>query len=64
MEIKQKIKNSFKNIKRDFDILKVSFADWVNYLKYNDFLMKKKIEALEARVKELEESSKLIVTTY
>ena len=64
MEIKQKIKNSFGNVKRDFDVIKVSFADWVNYLRYSDFLMKKKLEALEARINELEESNKLIVTTY
>ena len=64
MEIAKTIKNSFGKVKRDFDILKVSFTDWINYLRYNDYLTKKRVEALEARVRELEKSNKLIVTAY
>ena len=64
MEITKKIKSSFEHVKRDFDILKVSFTDWISYIRYNDYLTKKRIEALEARVRDLEESNKLIVTTY
>jgi hypothetical protein len=63
MDIK-KIKNSFKAVKRDFDVLRVSFADWINHLRFNQELMQKRIDALESRVKELEENSRILVATY
>jgi hypothetical protein len=64
MEFKKTIKQSFGKVKRDFDILKVSFIDWIRYLGYNQTLMQKHIESLEARVKELEEERKILVATY
>lgn len=64
MNFKQNIKQSFKHIKRDFDVLKVSFVNWLNYLRYKQLMNQKRIEALEARVAELEEKNKIIVTTY
>ncbi|MBW2991907.1 hypothetical protein KY345_01680 [Candidatus Woesearchaeota archaeon] len=56
------IKNSFRNVKRDFDVLRISFADWIHFLNNNQSQMQKKIEALEKRVNELE--SKEVITVY
>jgi hypothetical protein len=64
MEFKQKIQNSFKKARADFDALRVSFIDWINYFRYSQSLVQKRIEALEARVRELEEERRILVTTY
>ncbi|MBW2991923.1 hypothetical protein KY345_01760 [Candidatus Woesearchaeota archaeon] len=64
MELKETIKNSFRRVKRDFDILRVTLHDWVNYLVHRDNELQKRIEALEARVRQLEEQNKILVATY
>lgn len=60
----QKIKNSFKKVKIDFDVIRVTLSDWVNYLVQKDNQLQKKIEILESRVKDLEEDNKILVSTY
>lgn len=64
MEFKKIIINSFKAVKRDFDVLRVALSDWVNYLVQRDNQLQERLEALEARVAELEEHDKIVVTAY
>jgi hypothetical protein len=64
MDFKQTIKQSFRNAKMDFDAIKVSFVDWINFLGNNQKIMQQHIDALESRVKELESEGRIIVKAY
>lgn len=64
MDFKQTIKSSFKNAKIDFDALRVSFVDWISFLGNNQKMMQQHIDALEARVKEIESEGRIIVKAY
>jgi polyhydroxyalkanoate synthesis regulator phasin len=49
-----KVRKSFKGVKRDMTGLKQSVHDWVLYLNTNQRAMLDRVERLERRVKKLE----------
>jgi len=59
-----KVKLSFKAVKRDFDVLRITLSDWIDYLVRRDSQLERRIEALEKEVSQLEEKNRLLVATY
>jgi len=61
MEFVETVKNSFRNAKRDLDVLRVSFVDWISFLHSNQKHMQRRIAALESRIRELESEKKVLI---
>jgi len=51
-----KIKNSFRNVKRDVDSFKGNVNEWVVYLDARNNELEKKLDRIEARIERLEEA--------
>lgn len=54
-----KIKKSFRAVKRDMNALKFNVSEWVVYLNANQRAMKAELAVLKQRVRELESESYL-----
>lgn len=54
-----KIKTSFRAVKRDMNALKYSVSEWVVYLNSNQRAMKAELAVLKQRVRELESEAYL-----
>ncbi len=59
MWLAEKVKFSFKAVKKDITGLKQSVHDWVLHLNSKNAEMEKRLEALEGRVRMLETEKKL-----
>lgn len=59
MWLAEKVRLSFKAVKKDITGLKQSVHDWVLHLNSNQKEMEKRLEALERRVRMLETEKKL-----
>ncbi len=57
----EKIKNSFSKVKRDIDAIKVSFTDWVLFLKRKNEALEQRVKVLENRLAEIEHKKQVIV---
>ena len=61
MKIRNKIMRSFGLVKKDIAAVRISFTDWIVFLKRRDDFLERRIVALEKRVEALEQSKKVVI---
>jgi len=61
MNLREKVQNSFFKVKRDIDAIKVSFTDWVLFLKRKNDVLEQKMRMLEHRIAQLESKKQVII---
>ena len=61
MSIKQNLMQSFGLVKKDLAAIRISFTDWVIFLKKRDDVLQHKIAILERRIAELEQQKNVII---
>lgn len=61
MKIGDKIRMSFAKVKRDIDAVKVSFTDWVLFLRRKNEALEHRVRELENRLAEIEHRKQVIV---
>lgn len=60
LNFKNKIRLSFRKVKKDISGLRSYIEQWVTYLNNNQEDMNKRVEALEEKISRIEEKKELI----
>ena len=61
MKLRQTLAQSFGKVRRDMVSVKISFTDWVIFLKRRNDVLEQKMLALERKVDELEQSKNVVI---